>query len=222
MQASDQIATRLIREYEGVISKSKRICRDAEISQNDDYLEFVTTEEGEFLEDVIGSIFIILQTKIRRVAALAKDLGECIKDQKGVDIPFLLKDKDIKLIGKPYANTDMTFCYCVWEAANYYKHRDEWSDETWYSDDELFEKYGSMKNVPYNVKKSRITRQNVEKLGVRNYSTGNMRNMYKAMGVSDYEDCKILIDEITIWSKEVYVTVRGELEKVARIHPDFR
>jgi hypothetical protein len=100
-------------EIFGVLARAVRTsaqrCGDAK----DDGL---IDDEVMYIEELLGTSFVLLQTKIRRVRELAKS-------------PLISPiDTDIfDLDTNNYKGTESSFISLVWAMANYYKHCDEWS-----------------------------------------------------------------------------------------------
>jgi hypothetical protein len=101
-----------------VIKAAEQACEKAAASGYEDYIGAVCNEEGQNIEEAIGVTFVILQTKIRRVVEAA---AGSFPKQCPTDILGTHDDKPHSLIK------------LIWELANYYKHRDEWSASVWHS-----------------------------------------------------------------------------------------
>jgi hypothetical protein len=59
-------------------------------------------------------------------------------------------------------------------------------------------------------RQSRGTRQTVEKVGITQFSTGNMRKAYEFFGVEPYSKCEKLAEKVQEWSEKIYRRAKKE------------
>ena len=156
-----------------VIKAAEQACEKAVASGNEDYIEAVCDDEAENIEEAIGVTFLILQTKIRRVVDAAADLFP--------------KQQDPKDILGTHDNKPHSLIKLIWELANYYKHRDEWSASVWHAE----------------KGKGVSTRKVVETVGVMTASTGNLRTALENLGISRYSECTQLATHVQRWAEKI-------------------
>ena len=80
------------------------------------------------------------------------------------------------------------------DIGNYFKHRDEWSNEVWQD----------IKTHNKSVKRSRATRIAAQKLGVTRRSTCNMRSAIEKLGISKYSEIIKLADAVDDWAAAIH------------------
>jgi len=125
-----------------------------------------------------------------------------LREQHGLTVKGLDR-QSIFSLGGSYRKTGCSCIQLVWAVGNYYKHRDEWDAEVW-------------KNQPTGTqghdthRQARGTRQMVEKVGIVQFSTGNMRSAYKFFGIEPYSKCEKLAEKVQAWAKKVYQRAEKE------------
>ena len=180
----DDHVTSVLGEIARAIRTSEQACDKAALQATDDpdYVDAICDEETANIEEAAGVAFLILQMKIRRVVEAAK---------------YLYPRQDIMKRGGNHRTYPHSLIKLIWEVANYYKHRDEWSAAVW--------ERGLKQNNPELYKKIRVqirAREVVECLGIVMSSTGNLRTSLESLGVSPYSDCKNLAAQVQTWARE--------------------
>ena len=137
---------RVFGEVSRIIRASATLCKQA----NDEFAE----DEVDYIEELLGFSFVVLQAKVRRIAEAAKAAPLRLPNARKLD--------------NDYRGTGKTLVELVWAIGNYYKHCDELDSEAWED-----KKAGEQKSDQ--LKRSRNTRRIVEKVGIVRFSTGNMR-----------------------------------------------
>ncbi|MGA7807072.1 hypothetical protein [Bradyrhizobium sp.] len=150
--------------------------------------------EADYIEELVGASFLILQAKIRRVAEASERLVAFMSEQYAMEIKGLDRQSVFKL-GGIYRKTGHSRIALIWAVANYYKHRDEWEAEVW-------QVPPTQGRDPH--RQSRGTRETVEKLGVTQFSTGNMRKAYEFFRIKPYSKCEKLAEKVQDWSEKIY------------------
>jgi hypothetical protein len=140
-------------------------------------------EEVNYIEELLGLTFVLLQAKIRRVSESAKGS------------PLALSDA--RALGGPYKDIGKGLVELIWEVANYYKHRDEWDREVW-EDNKVGEHESNA------LRQSRNTRRIIEKVRIERSSSGNMRTAYNFFEIDWALDCTPLADKVQEWANAVY------------------
>jgi len=177
----DERFLRIFDDIAVLIRQSESACAEAAKQNNPDLEAFVADSESDYLEELIGASFIILQTKIRRVTSSALALHKAMLNEHCITISKLSSPDLIRSLCEIQA---ASFIQLVWDVGNYYKHHDEWSDEVW--------RTPRPTKTKDPLKQSRQTRRSVERLGIVFASTGNMRTAYKFFGINPYSQCKQL------------------------------
>jgi hypothetical protein len=173
---------RIFSETSKIIRASAKVCDAA-------HDEGFAEEEVNYIEELLGLSFVLLQAKISRVGDAATK--------------WPLAFTNVRALGGLYKNTGENLVSLIWAIGNYYKHNDTWGSEEW-SDDELDPKSFS-KRVRGDIERARKTCRIVEKVGiVRGLSAGNMRTAYEFFGVDWASDCTPLADKVQEWAKAVY------------------
>jgi hypothetical protein len=139
---------------------------------------------------------LVLQTKIRRVRTAAAELAAFMLAQYGLTLSGLDRASVFTLHGT-YTLSGSSLIELVWAVGNYYKLRDEWSPEIWEEPAPGEKESGSMRQ-------SRATRRTVQKLGIIQFSTSNLRRAYEYFGVDPYSRCEQLAEQVQAWAKDVY------------------
>jgi hypothetical protein len=185
---ANDILTRLMDDIARSIRGSEQVCDAAEMRADQDYAAHICDEEIEYIEDLIGASFIVLQTKIRRVASRAVALNKALK-RFDLHIPGFSKQSEVRSYGENFRNTGATLIELIWDCGNYFKHQDEWPPEVWDDDDP--QSNGAMK-----------TRKSVARVGIERSSTGNMRKAYEFFGVEP-SSCARLAEKVQEWADHV-------------------
>ena len=130
-EAQDERFLRIFGDVAKLIGKSEKACR--EVSGEDDprYQDVIIDAESEYVEELIGASFIVLQTKIRRVTTAALELRKTMLKEHKIDLDQLSNAGRIHDQCGPYNGTQASLVQLVWDVGNYYKHRDEWPIEVW-------------------------------------------------------------------------------------------
>ena len=184
--AKDDTVTRLMDDLARAIHRSEEICDEAGKNGNQD----------DYIEDLIGTSFVVLQTKIRRVSLKAVSFNEELKAFALNTIPNFKDQRAVLALGDKYANTGATLIELAWDIGNYFKHRDGWSPAVW--DDEAEGLAGSIKNAWR-------TRKSVERVGIEwNLTAGNMRKAYEFLGVMPHSSCAKLAEAVQRWADHVH------------------
>ncbi|RXG89331.1 hypothetical protein EAS62_30405 [Bradyrhizobium zhanjiangense] len=161
--------------------------------------------KSECLGEIIGirsASFLVLQAKIRRVSVAAERLATFLRDQHGLTVKGL-DQQSVFSLGGSYRKTGSSRIQLIWAVGNYYKHRDEWDAEVWKN-----RPTGTQGGDPH--RQSRGTRQTVEKVGIVQFSTGNMRSAYEFFGIEPYSKCEKLAEKVQAWAKKVYQRAEKE------------
>jgi len=207
-EAEDDRYIRILDDIAKLIRISELACDEAMKSGPEEYAHIVTDAESDYIEELIGAAFLILQAKIRRVVNAAIQLAEAMKSNQHIEIPSLVNDSTIKAIGGGYKGTDTSLISFVWALANYFKHRDDWTHNVWASEEELAEFPPENRPRKYELK----TRKIVQLAGIVEFSTGNMRTGFEFFDITPYSSCAKLAQSVQRWADEVYKVGKSELK----------
>jgi hypothetical protein len=202
----DERFRQLFSDFARLIHTSVKLCEDLPFPED-------AEEINNYIEELLGLSFVLLQAQIRRVSeAAAKFVLLRAEIRRGSEaaVKFVLLQAKIqqeaaefRALGDPYKDTGKRLAELIWALGNYYKHNDTWGSEEW-SDDALDPKVFS-KSLRNNIEQARKTRRIVEQVGiVRGLSAGNMRTPYEFFGVDWASDCTPLADKVQEWAKAVY------------------
>lgn len=204
-EVDDERFLQIIGDFAGLIRRSENACEKAAKQGNPDYADFVADAESEYLEELVGASFLVLQAKIRRVDKAAERLVIFMKEQYGLTVNGL-DHQSIFALGGNYRKTECSRIELIWAIGNYYKHRDEWNAEVWEN-----RPTGAQGRDPH--RQSRCTRQTVEKVGIVQFSTGNMRQAYEFFRIEPYSKCEKLAEKVQAWANKVYQLAEKECRR---------
>ena len=199
----DERFLRIFGDFARLISRSEKACEKTTEQTDPDYQQFVAEAEGDYLEELIGASFIVLQTKIRRVTSSALVFYKAMLAEHQIDIRELSCTTQIhKIGGERYKRKQASLVKLIWDVGNYYKHRDEWPDEVW-----------RKKRASEKKKLSVTTCRSVQRVGIVQFSTGNMLKAYQFFDIYPYSKCKQLADKVQWWADQVYQTAVESLKR---------
>jgi hypothetical protein len=164
------------------IRRSELACEKAG-ETDPEIADAIADSETAYIEELIGIALVALQTKIRRVREAAKD--------------FII---DPMKMGGAFLTSGNTLTELIWHIANYYKHRDEWSDEVW----------EDTPTADRGVELARRTRRIAQQVGIQKSSTGNLRTASEFFGIYPYSNCGQLAEKVQAWAEAVYAECAKE------------
>ena len=206
-EAGDDRFLEIFEEFARILRRSEALCEHAERNGPEDFAHLVIDGEADYVEEIIGASFVVLQTKIRRVTFAAERLRSQLLSQHSIDIPELERGRAIK-IGGSYKRKRASLIELIWDMGNYYKHRDEWPAAVWRNPRKR-DRHGQ----------SRKTRKSVQRLGIKMSSTGNMRAAYEFFGIDPYSDCEKLARQVQAWAEQLYELAQKQLKAKAHTVP---
>jgi hypothetical protein len=204
-EIEDERFQQIVGDFASLIHRSERACEKAAKQGNPDYADAVAETESDYLEELVGASFLVLQAKIRRVAKAAERLVTFMNEQHGLKMNGL-DHQSVFALGGNYRKTGHSRIQLIWAVGNYYKHCDEWDAEVWKD-----RSTGAHGRDPH--RQSRGTRQTVEKVGIVQFSTGNMRRAYEFFGIEPYSKCEKLAEKVQAWAKKVYQRAEKECRR---------
>src|ERR1700731_4256314 len=114
----------ILADFAQVIGRSEEACENAAARSNPEYREVVAEVEGDYIEEIIGASFLVLQAKIRRVTASALRLREGVRVRHNVVIPEFADPASIRGLGGRFKRKKSSLVQLVWDVGNSYKHPD--------------------------------------------------------------------------------------------------
>jgi hypothetical protein len=202
-EVADDRFLQIFRDFGRLIRRSEEACEKAAAQKNAEYEQFVAESESEYIEEIIGSSFLVLQAKIRRVTSSALALRGGVQARHNVGIPEFADPASIRGLGGRFKRKKASLVQLVWDVGNYYKHRDEWPPAVWRN---------NRAKKKDRHERDRRTRRSVERLGIVYASTGNMRTAYEFFGIDPYSKCEQLAEQVQGWATQVYTTAQSRLQ----------
>jgi len=178
----DERFLQIFADFARLIRTSVKLCE-----RDDDFPE----DEVNYIEELLGLSFVLLQAKIRRVGKAAAGVSKAAAKASP------LAPSNVRALGGPYKDTGKSLAELIWAVGNYYKHCDEWNREVWED-----KKADEQKND--SLKQSRNTRRIIEEVGIKRRSTGNMRTAYDFFEIDWASDCTPLAAKVQEWANAVY------------------
>jgi hypothetical protein len=168
--------------YESVLSALGSGIRVAEKRINSGGEE-VAEYEAEIIENLLGVAYVTCQPQITAVVQAVLRLPDHGLNARA------LRDRGPRFDGN-YSQVEV-----LWNLANYFKHRDEWSRDTW-------------TNPPH--KMTEHTVKVITAVGLESGSTGNLRTGAEALGNTAYGDVTVFQEIIRLWGTDVREYIRSK------------
>lgn len=171
------------------ISKCIDVINDASLAEIE-YGDMIVDEETDIIENLLGTSFILSQTYISGVVSRVKGLHAFFKKRERRSISNLSSDKkDILIFGGETISSmekEVTDIQVIEAFANYFKHRDEWSQD-W---SRLSEKQKKAADV-------------IQSFNASSGSSGNLRVGSKVLGNTDYKSVGIFTERLKSWGVNI-------------------
>jgi len=190
--------TRVLSPIGYAIRKSKQYLDTVAMKANQDWLEIVTDEETEIIENLLGTAFVVCQTHITLVVSSVKRLHKVFQKSEGRPLSGLeeSKDKIMRLGATPMGTSAYTDIQVIDAFANYFKHLEEWPHDWTKLKRGLQQKTGDI----------------IVSAGARSGSTGNLRTGAEVLGNSEYHQVEIFADRINSWHRKVREEYEAQLK----------
>ncbi len=172
-------------------------------SGDDSYIEAVTDDECDQIEEFLGISFVVAQTFITRLRSNMAYLSEGCKRDFGSHLSFInsVKAYDVlKLADLLASNAIYSIIEAINAVANYWKHVDEWPTVMVEKGDFLVRIWDTTKMRP----NEKLTVEIVCSLGMSANSTGNLRNAAEKLGIKKYEDLSPIRKKLRTWADNLY------------------
>ena len=195
---------------EGIVSSSRRI-KSASQSGGELFLEAVTDDECDSIEQLLGLAFVVGQTFITAVRSCLAQLSAICNTDIGSPLGFVTGPKGyevLKLGDRMRNNPEHSEIQVINAIANYWKHQEEWPTRT-ERKEECLELVWDQRQMGNDEKR---TVEIVASIGISPYSTGNLRTAYKAFGLtSSYEDLLQIRDKLRNWAHSLHRRAQSEI-----------
>lgn len=178
------------------ISQCIQTVKEAEETNDEDYIDYVGDEEIGIIENLLGVSFVLCQSYITLVVSRIMALHKSCKGNK-IDLSTTDGTKaNIMKLGSPLLlQTEYSQVQIIDAFANYFKHHEEW-DKSW-------------NQLP---DRSAKTVQILSAIGASQFSTGNFRVAAKKLGNYSYDNPQIFSRILQDWSQAVYEQYNLELQ----------
>ncbi len=190
------------------IKVSTSILEKAETEDVDDrYLDIVISEETWIIENLLGAVFITCQTYMTQVTSAISRLYYLCEDKTRNQFEYI-SDKNFRVYEKNslmLSGTEYTEIEAIQIAANYFKHRSEWSIDRI--------KRGKWEVCSTENYTKTAMNKLVDVIGISSGSNGNLRELSRALGNAEFSDAGVFIDIIINWQVALEASVRRELSE---------
>lgn len=212
MAVDDQILDKLFSVIEQEIASSSRRIESASRSGDEWFLEAVTDDECDHIEQLLGWVFVAAQTFITTVRSRLTRLSYICNKDIGRPLSFVTSTKGyeaLKLANPRLNNSEYKEIEIINAVANYWKHQEEWPTRI-----EPKEEYRETVWDQTQMKKrnEKETVNIVTSIGMSPSSTGNLRTACKTLSVaSSYKDLSPIRDKLYNWAHSLYKKARNEI-----------
>lgn len=164
-------------------AEADRISKNAD----PDCVDWLVDDYCELTESLLGAVYVVCQARITQVVSAVRHLAVyCDANHLA---PNLVRAKpNLLTLGVQHAGTAITQIQGLDALANYFKHRDEWTNPTDWS---------QLKG------KSHDTATVVKQLGLTELTTGNLRKGSEALGNPQYDKVDVFAVIVEDWAKVV-------------------
>lgn len=139
-------------------------------------------------EAMLGVSFVLCQTRLAGVAAEADRFYEVLEKVLGLPSEHFPRGKQHLARGEKLAGFDYSRVRVIWELANYFKHADQWTSDTW-------------KNPG---RREKQTVEVAKALGFKDYSSLNLKHGAQSLGVKAGREVEKLAEDVTKWAELIF------------------
>lgn len=172
-------------------------------SGDDSYIEAVTDDECDQIQEFLGISFVVAQTFVTRIRSHVADLSEGCKRDFGSQLSFIdnVKAYDVlKIADRIASDSSYSIIEAINAIANYWKHVDEWPTVMEEESDSIVRVWDTTKMR----RSERLTVKIVCSLGMSANSTGNLRSAAEKLGIKSYEDLLPIRNKLKYWAENLY------------------
>ncbi len=172
----------------------KRVERYAEMEEYEGQL--MIDDECGYVEDLLGAVLVMGQRYLTETTSRILRLDDHVQRDTGASWSLPTRRYPLLAGYGPVAPGDASVRLGVGvnAGANFFKHSSEWS-RPWVD----------LEGQP------KRTFEVVERLGVEQSSTGNLRSIAEGLGITDYDDVRPLTNGLDAWRDDLLRAVRVEL-----------
>lgn len=179
---------------EGIAAAQDRYTEIEQAAAEGDDIDWLVDESAELIENLLGAVYVVCQARITNVISAVKHLGDyCTKNN--VTTKNLVTGKAALLaLGRPVSKLAVSEVTALNALANYFKHRDEWSEQ---------------------VDWTKLTGQSLDtatiimQLGLKPLSTGNLSTGAAALGNSNSRTVGVFDDAVGAWCGQIVAMVEA-------------
>lgn len=212
MAADDQTLDNLLSAVEQEIASSSRRINDASRGGNESFLEAVTDDECDRIEQLLGWAFVAAQTFITTVRSRLCRLSEVCKKDVGKPLSFVasLKAYEVLRLADTMLKAPMyTELEVINAVANYWKHQEEWPTRM-EPKGEYLDRMWDQKQMMRNNEKRTV--EMIMSIGMSPSSTGNLRTAVEAFGIDkSYKDLSPIRDKLCNWADSLKEKAQSEV-----------
>ncbi len=198
---------------EEIRAAAQRTC-DAEARCDPEYLDAVTDDECNRVEELLGLAFVAAQMFITRFRSRVDWASSVTQEQFGKRLSFAshAKEYDVLARGHPLkVNPAYTTIEVIHAVANYWKHEEDWPTREEARDGRLIIVWDDgSKSLRTNEKR---TIEIAVSIGMVSGSTGNLRTAAKVLGVTDYANLSPIREELKDWAHSLYAMACSEISQ---------
>ena len=211
MAVNDQTLDHLLSTVEQEITLSSRRIENASRNGDEWFLEAVTDDECDRIEQLLGWAFVAAQTFITIVRSRLSRLSDMCSKNVGKHLSFISTPKAhevLKLADSMRNEPRYTEIEVINAVANYWKHQEEWPTRI-EPKDEYAELVWNQDQMHNNEK---LTVEIVLSIGMSPSSTGNLRTAFEAFGMtSSYEDLSPIRKKLRNWAYSLHEKAQTEV-----------
>ena len=218
MAVEDETLDKLFSVVEQEIASSSRRIESASHSGDEWFLEVVTDDECEYIEQLLGWAFVAAQTFITTVRSRFVRLSDIYKKDTRSPLSFVasVEPRQVLKLADPMRNNPKyTEIEVIWAIANYWKHQEEWPTR--------IEPRGEWRECIWDHKQmskgQKETMEIVAGIGMSASSTGgNLRRAYEAFGLaSSYGDLSPIRDKLRNWAHSLHKRAQSKIAALTSI-----
>lgn len=195
-----------------IVLASPRI-KQAARSGDQWYLDAVTDDECDRIEELLGLAFVAAQTFITRVRCRIASLSDGCKHELGRPLSFVGDSKAygvLKIGDAMPGKSAYTEIETINAVANYWKHQEDWPTRLEERDDYL----ASVWDTAQMRSNEKRTVEIVASIGMSPSSTGNLRMAAQTLDITSYENLSPVREKLRRWADAICEKARFEISQL--------
>lgn len=200
---SNQNLVRILSALGKAIGECEIAIHKASSTGNEYYIDAVTDDEVDVIEDLLGAAYVVCQTYITKIISDVIFLHRYHKRSNPSSELKTTGDFKYSILSfgsKVISGVGYTQVQVIDAFANYFKHRDEWPSD-WHKLEE----------------RSTKTAEVIMAVGASSGCTGNLRRASKVLGNEGFKNTIVFYDIVNNWCKKLYEAYETELNKMGLI-----